>query len=144
MLHVPYKGSAPGIIDLIAGRMSVVFSTSASVMPHIKSGKLRALATTGAKRSAVAPDLPTAAESLRGYESTTWYGIIGPAGMPKNVVTRLNGAIVKAVAEPDVRQRLLAQGIDPESNTPEAFAAYFRSEIARCAKVLKIAGVKPE
>lgn len=144
LLHVPYKGSAPGITDLIAGRMAVVFSTSASVLPHVKSGRLRALATTGARRSAVSPDLPTVAESgLPGYEASSWYGIIGPAGMPRPVVTRLHGTIVKAIADPDIRQRLIAQGIDPVGNTPEAFAAYVRSEIVKWAKVLQIAGVKP-
>ena len=145
LLHVPYKGSAPGIMDLIAGRMSVVFSTSASVLPHVKSGKLRALATTGAKRSAVSPDLPTVAESgLPGYESTSWYGIIGPAGTPKPVVTRLHATIVKGVADADVRQRLLAQGLDPVGNSPDEFDAYVKAEIRKWAKVLQVAGVKPE
>lgn len=145
LLHVPYKGSAPGIVDLMAGRMSVVFSTSPSVLPHIKSGRLRALATTGGRRSAVAPDLPTVTESgVSGYEATSWYGIIAPAGTPKSVVTRLHGAIVQAIAEPDIRQRLLAQGIDPVGSTPEEFAAYVKAEIGKWAKVLQTAGVKPE
>jgi len=144
LLHVPYKGSAPGITDLIAGRLSAVFSTSASVLPHVKAGKLRALATTGAERSAVAPDLPTVRESgVTGYEASSWYGIIGPAGIPKSVVTRLHGAMVKAIATPDVKQRLLAQGIDPVGNTPEEFAAHVKSEIVKWRKVLEIAGVKP-
>ena len=145
LLHVPYKGSAPGLTDLMAGRMAVVFSTAPSVLPHVKSGKLRALATTGGKRSAVAPDLATAGESgLPGYEASSWYGIIGPAGMPKPVVVRLHGAIVKSIADPDVKQRLIAQAIDPVGNTPEEFAAYVRSEIVKWAKVLQMAGVKPE
>lgn len=145
LLHVPYKGSAPGLTDLIAGRMAVVFSTAPSVLPLVKSGRLRALATTGAKRSAVAPDLPTVAESgVIGYEASSWYGIIGPAGMPKPVVTRLHATIVKAIAEPDVKQRLIAQAIDPVGNTPEEFAAYLKSEIVKWAKVLQMAGVKPE
>jgi tripartite-type tricarboxylate transporter receptor subunit TctC len=132
-------------MDLMAGRMSVVFSTAPSVLPHVKSGKLRALATTGAARSAVAPDIPTVAEAgVPGYEATSWYGIIGPAGMSKAVVNRLHGAIVQAIADADVRQRLVAQAIDPVGNTPEQFAAYVKSEIVKWAKVLKIAGVKPE
>ena len=145
LLHVPYKGSAPGLMDLMAGRMSVVFSTAPSVLPHVKSGKLRALATTGAARSAVAPDIPTVAEAgVPGYEATSWYGIIGPAGMAKAVVSRLHGAVVQSIADADVRQRLVAQAIDPVGNTPEQFAAYVKSEIVKWAKVLKIAGVKPE
>lgn len=144
LLHVPYKGSAPGLMDLMAGRMTVAFSTAPSVLPHVKSGKLRGLATTGTTRSAVAPDLPTVGEFVTGYEATSWYGIVGPAGIPKTIVTRLHGAIVEAIGEPDVKQRLVAQAIDPVGNAPEAFGAYLKAEIVKWAKVLKIAGIKPE
>ncbi len=145
LLHVPYKGSAPGITDLIAGRLSVVFSTPASVLPHIKGGRLRALATTGSRRSAIAPDLPTVAESgVPGYEAASWYGIVGPAGIPRPVVLRLHASIARALGEGDVRRAIIGQGIDPVGNTPDEFAAYVTTEIAKWAKVLKSAGVKPE
>jgi len=145
MLHVPYKGSAPGITDLIAGRHAAVFSTAGSVMPHVQSGRLRALATTGGKRSPSAPQLATVAESgVPGYEATTWYGVIGPARMPRAVVARLNDAISKVVGRPDVRDRLVAQSIDPVGNSAEEFGLYIQSEIGKWAKIVRIAGVKPE
>ena len=145
MLHVPYKGSLPGITDLIAGRHAAVFSTSASVMPHVQSGRLRALATTGAKRFSALPQLATVAESgLPGYEASSWYGVIAPARTPRAVVMRLNSAIVAAVATPEMRERLLSQGIEPSPNSPEQFSAYLRSEVSKWAKILKLAGVKPE
>ncbi len=145
LLHVPYKGSAPGITDLIAGRLSVVFSTPASVLPQIKAGRLRALATTGSRRSSLAPDLPTVAESgVPGYEAASWYGIVGPAGIPRPVVLRLHASIKHALGQGDVRRAIIGQGIDPVGNTPDEFAAYVTSEISKWAKVLKSAGVKPE
>jgi len=145
LLHVPYKGSGPGITDLIAGRLSVVFSTSASVLPHIKSGRLRGLAVTSSKRSAVMPDLPTVAESgVPGYEAGTWYGVLAPAGTPRPVVQRLHAGVVKALALPDVKELLMLQGVDPVGNTPQEFAAYVPREIAKWAKVIKTAGVKTE
>jgi tripartite-type tricarboxylate transporter receptor subunit TctC len=145
LLHVPYKGAAPGINDLIAGRLELVFGTSPSVMPHVRSGRLRALATTGAKRSLVVPDAPTVAEAgVPGYEATTWYGVLVPGATPRAIVTRLNQAIVATLAGPEVRERLVAQGVDPVGNAPEEFAAYLRSEIVKWANVIKAAGVKPE
>lgn len=145
LLHVPYKGSAPGITDLIAGRLSVVFSTPASVLPHIKGGRLRALATTGSRRSSLAPDLPTVAESgVPGYEAASWYGIVGPAGIARPVVLRLHASITRALGDRDVRRAIISQGIDPVGNTPEEFAAYVSAEISKWAKVLTSAGVKPE
>jgi len=145
LLHVPYKGSAPGITDLIAGRLSVVFSTPASVLPHIKGGRLRALATTGSRRSTLAPDLPTVAESgVPGYEAASWYGIVGPAGIARPVVLRLHASITRALGDRDVRRAIISQGIDPVGNTPEEFAAYVSAEISKWAKVLTSAGVKPE
>jgi tripartite-type tricarboxylate transporter receptor subunit TctC len=145
LLHVPYKGSAQGITDLIAGRHAVVFSTSGSVMPHVQSGRLRALATTGSKRFAAQPQLPTVAESgLPGFEATTWYGVVGPAKMPASATARLNGAIVKALADAEMRERLLAQGIEPAPSTSDAFSAYLKSEVTKWAKIVRIAGVKPD
>ena len=145
LTHVPYKGSGPGLIDLMAGRLAVVFSTALSVMPAIKSGKLRALAVTSSARSALMPELPTVAESgLPGYEASTWYGVLAPSATPRAVVIRLNMEIVKALALPEVRERLISQGIDPIGNTPQQFAAYVQSEIGKWAKVIKATGVKAE
>jgi tripartite-type tricarboxylate transporter receptor subunit TctC len=145
LLHVPYKGSAPGITDLIAGRHAVVFSTSASVMPHLQSGRLRALATTGSKRFSALPQLPTVSESgVPGYEAATWYGVMAPARTPRSVITRLNNAIATALAIPEVRERLVAQGVEPSANTADEFAAYLKTEIAKWAKIVRAAGMKPE
>ena len=145
LTHVPYKGSGPGLTDLAAGRLAVAFSTALSVVPFVKSGRLRAIAVTGSARSSFVPELPTVAESgLPGYEASTWYGVLAPAATPRAIVTRLNAEIVKALALPEVRERLVAQGIDPIGNTPAQFAAYLQSEIGKWAKVIKATGVKAE
>ena len=145
LTHVPYKGSGPGLTDLAAGRLAVAFSTALSVVPFVKSGRLRAIAVTGSARSSFVPELPTVAESgLPGYEASTWYGVLAPAATPRAIVTRLNVEIVKALALPEVRERLVAQGIDPIGNTPAQFAAYLQSEIGKWAKVIKATGVKAE
>jgi tripartite-type tricarboxylate transporter receptor subunit TctC len=145
LTHVPYKGSGPGLTDLSAGRLAVAFSTALSVMPFVKAGRLRALAVTGAARSSFVPELPTVAESgLPGYEASTWYGVLAPAGTPRVIVTRLNAEIVKVLALLEVRERLIPQGIDPLGNTPEQFAAYLGSEIVKWAKVIKATGVTAE
>ena len=137
LLHVPYKGSAPGITDLIAGRMSVVFSMSASVLPHVKSGKLRALATTGAKRSAVLPDLPTIAEAgLPGYEMLNWLGLFAPAGTPRTVVEKLSAEAVRIMSPPEARGRLHARGAEPSPLGAEEFTAFVKSEVEKWAKVV--------
>jgi tripartite-type tricarboxylate transporter receptor subunit TctC len=145
LTHVPYKGSGPGLTDLIAGRLSVVFSTALSVMPFIKSGRLRAIAVTSSARSSLMPELPTVAESgLPGYEASTWYGVLAPAATPRAIVTRLNAEILKVLALSEVRERLSSQGIDPIGNSPEQFAAYVQSEIGKWAKVIKATRVKAE
>jgi len=145
LTHVPYKGSGPGLTDLGAGRLAVAFSTALSVAPFVKSGRLRALAVTGSARSMFVPELPTVAESgLPGYDASTWYGVIAPAGTPRAIVTRLNSEIVKVLALPEVKDRLVAQGIDPIGDTPDQFAAYIQAEIVKWAKVIKATGVKAE
>jgi tripartite-type tricarboxylate transporter receptor subunit TctC len=145
LTHVPYKGSGPGLTDLSAGRLSVVFSTALSVVPFVKSGRLRAIAVTSSKRSSFMPELPTVAESgLPGYEASTWYGVLAPAGTPRAVVTRLNQEIVRALTLPGVRDRLAPQGIDPVGNTPGQFAAYISTEIVKWAKIIKATGVTAE
>ncbi len=145
LLHVPYKGQGPAMIDLIAGHVQVSFPTIGGALPHHKSGRLRALATTGAKRSPAASDLPTMIEAgVPGYEATNWFGTAVPAKTPPAVVSKLSQEIGRALRMPDVRERLLVQGMEPVSNTPEEFAAYIKTEIAKWAKVVKASGAKPE
>jgi tripartite-type tricarboxylate transporter receptor subunit TctC len=143
--HVPYKGSGQAITDLLGGHVQVMYSGFSSTMPHIKSGKLRALAVTGAKRSDALPEVPTIAEQgYPGVEATAWYGVLAPARTPRPVVTRLHGEIVKALRMPDVKERLGTLGFELVGGTPEAFGAYIRSEIKKWEKVVKASGAKPE
>jgi len=145
MVHVPYKGSGQAISDLVGGHVKVMISGMASTLPHVKTGKLRALAVTGLQRSDAAPDVPTIAESgFPGFEARSWFGVLAPANTPKPVVTRLHADIVKALQQPDVKQRLTAIGFDVVGSTPEAFAAYIKSEIQKWAKVVKASGAKAE
>ena len=145
MIHVPYKGSTAAHSDLLAGRVSMMFDTVSAISPHVKSGALRALAVTTAKRSAAAPDVPTMAEAgMKGYETSTWGGILAPAGTPKDVVAKLNAEINKALAAQDVRQRMLDSGIEPAGGTPQQFTAFIQSEMAKWGKVAKTAGIQPE
>ena len=143
LTHVPYKGLGPGLVDLMAGRLQVIFSTAPSAIPHIKTGRLRGLAVTTAARSALVPQLPTVAESgVPGYEAGSWYGIIAPADTPRAVVTRLNREITQVLGMPEFREQLMTAGADPAPTTPEAFAAYIKSDIAKWAKVIKLSGAK--
>ena len=145
MVHVPYKGAAPAMIDLIAGHVQVSFPTIGGGLPHAQAGRLRALATTGAKRPLAAPDLPTMMESgVPGYEATNWFGTAVPAKTPPAIVAKLNQEIARVLHLPDVRERLLAQGMEPVSNTPEEFSTYVRSEMTKWAKVVKASGAKAE
>ncbi len=145
MLHVPYKGSTAAHSDLLSGRVSLMFDTVTAINPHVKGGALRALAVTTAKRSAAAPDVPTMAEAgLKGYETSTWGGVLAPAGTPKDVVDKLNAEMNKALAAPDVRQRMLDAGIEPAGGTPQQFAGFIQSEMAKWGKVAKTAGIQPE
>jgi tripartite-type tricarboxylate transporter receptor subunit TctC len=145
MQHVPYKGSGQAVIDLLAGQVQIMFSGMSSVMPHIRAGKLRPLAVTGAQRSAATPDVPTIAESgYPGFEASAWYGVLAPAGTPKPVVARLNGEILRALKIPEVRERLENVGFEIVGGTPEAFGIYMKNEIAKWAKVVKASGVRAE
>jgi tripartite-type tricarboxylate transporter receptor subunit TctC len=145
MTHIPYKGMAVAIVDLMSGQVTMTFGTSLSVVPHVRAGRLRALATTGTKRSPALPDLPTVAEAgVTGYEASLWYGFAGPARMPPGIVQRLNSAIVAVLRLPDVRERLASQGVDPQYNTPDEFAKLLVSDVERWAKVIQRAGIKPE
>ena len=145
MTHVPYKGGGQAIIDLVGGHVQVMFSGFSAAMPHIKSGKIRPLAVTGAGRSRALADVPTIAEQgFPGVEATAWYGVLAPAGAPKPVVTRLHGEIVRILKLPDVVQRLDALGFELVGSTPEQFSAYIRSETRKWEKVVKASGAKPD
>ena len=145
LVHVPYKGAAPAMIDLIAGHVQVSFPTIGGGLPHAQAGRLRALATTGAKRPLAAPDLPTMMESgVPGYEATNWFGTAVPAKTPPAIVAKLSQDIGRVLHLPDVRERLLAQGMEPVSNTPEEFSTYVRSEMTKWARVVKASGAKAE
>ena len=145
LVHVPYKGAAPAMIDLIAGHVQVSFPTIIGAFSHVQAGRLRALATTGAKRAPAAPDLPTMMEAgVPGYEAANWFGTVVPAKTPAAIVAKLSQEIARALRLPDVRERLLVQGMEPTSSTPEAFSAYIRSEITKWAKVVKASGAKAE
>jgi tripartite-type tricarboxylate transporter receptor subunit TctC len=143
IVHVPYKGNAAALLDLIAGRVQMMFSTMLTSMPHVRAGKLRAIGISGAKRSPQAPELPTIAESgLPGFVSVPWYGVLGPAGLPRPIVTKLNTEIARALAQPDMHERFVAQGVDLQSTTPEQFGALIKSEVVKWRKVVKDAGAK--
>jgi len=142
ILHIPYKGNGPAAVAILTGESQLMFGSGPSVVPHIDAGKLRALATTGPRRTM--KELPTMAEFLPGYEVTQWYGILVPAGTPKDILTRLHKEIVTAVANPKNAQALVKLGTAPVSTTPEEFAAFIKSETAKYGKVIKAAKITPE
>jgi tripartite-type tricarboxylate transporter receptor subunit TctC len=145
MVHVPYKGTGQSITDLIAGHVQLQFSSMPAVINHARSGKLRLLAQTGAKRSAAASDIPTMVESgVPGFIVSSGFGLLAPAGTPRPIIDRVHGALVKAINEPSVRNNLSGQGAEPVGNTPEAYDAFNRAEIAKWIKVAREAGIEPE
>ena len=145
MEHIPYKGMSLAVSDLMGGQVSMTFGTSLSVIPHVRTGRLRALATTGAQRSPALPDLPTVAESgVLGYEAGLWYGFVGPARMPPEIVQRLNAEIVAILAQPDTREKLASQGLDARSSTPDEFARVLAADIVRWAEVVQKLGLRAE
>ena len=145
IVHVPYKGAAPGVTDLMGGHVQMMIIGMAVGLPHARSGKLRALGVSTLKRSPAAPELPTLNESgLPGYEVVNWMGIIAPAKTPKDIVAKLSAEIRSVLFVPETRERLLKQGLEPVGNTPEAFDAYIRTEIDKWSKVVKQAGLKPD
>src|SRR5688572_2278869 len=144
-VHIPYKGGGPALVGLLSGEFSLYFGNVPTVIRQARDGKLRALATTGAKRTPAAPDIPTIAETgIKGYEVTTFYGISAPAKTPRPIIDRLHGEIVKVLNSPDIRQKLQDLGADPVGNTPEQYTAYMQAEIAKWTKVIKAAGIKGE
>ncbi len=145
VVHVPYKGSSPAMTDVIGGRCAYMFAGISAAQPHTVSGKLRALAVSTAKRSAAAPDIPTIAESgLPGYQMNTWNSLVVPRGTPMTIVQRLNTEIVGVLNEPEVKERLKQQGIDPDPGTPAQLAAFIKSEVARFDSLIKAIGLKTE
>jgi tripartite-type tricarboxylate transporter receptor subunit TctC len=137
MVHVPYKGTAPAITDILAGNVSLMFNSMPSVLPQTKSGKLRGIAVGSARRSPAAPDIPTVAESgVPGFEYVTWYGLFAPAGTPRDIVSRLNAQVVKMLADPELAKRFASQGAEPMSNSPEQLAQYRRAEYERWRKLI--------
>jgi len=142
-VHVPYKGSSPAGLDLMAGQVAFMFDTTPPIVAFVKSGRMRALAVTTATRSALLPDVPTVAESgLPGFDFSTWWGLMAPAAVPRQVIDRLNAELGKALQQTEVRERILGVGAEPRHTSPEEFGALIRSELARWAKVIKAAGVK--
>lgn len=141
MMHIPYKGTAAAQVDLIAGEIQVLIDTLPGAMPHLKSGKVRALAVTSPERDPALPDLPTVAEAgVPGYEVGSWYGLLFPAGTPKDIVQRMNSVVVEIVNTPEIKQRLIDNGAKPVANTPEEFAAHIKSELKKWAEVIRTAG----
>ncbi|MEY3253812.1 MAG: hypothetical protein RL227_2785 [Pseudomonadota bacterium] len=146
MVHLPYRGSGPALIDLMAGNVDVMFDNLPSAMPHIKSGRLKALAVTSAQRSGALPELPTVEEAggavLKGYEASSWFGLLAPAGTPKDVVDRVQQETAKALATPAMKERLLAQGAIPSGMTSAEFTRFIAAETAKWARVVKASGAK--
>ncbi len=145
MNHIPYKGGNQGTLDLVAGHVEMMASTILTVAPHVKAGKLRALAITTSKRSTAWPDIPTVSESaLKGYESVAWYGIVGPAKLSPAVLDKLSGEIIKGTKSADMQSALIKQGADPVGGTPREFTAFIKSEMTKYSRVIREAGIKPE
>ena len=136
ILHIPYRGTALAIPDLVSGKVDVLFDSFVTGMPHVKDGKLRALAVTSAKRSALAPDMPTVAEVLPGFESVTWFGLYGPKAMPADVTAKINQAVNAALADADVKERFARLGAEPAGGTPQAFAAMVKSDNTKWKKII--------
>ncbi|MGZ8212849.1 MAG: Bug family tripartite tricarboxylate transporter substrate binding protein [Burkholderiales bacterium] len=144
IVHVPYKGTPLAVTDLLAGHVAFMFANTLSVLPHVQSRRLRALAITTAKRSSVAPELPSVSETYPGFEAGTWYALVAPAGTPREAIVRLHEATTRALQLPDVREKFKAQGAELLSGTPQEAAAYIRAEVAKFGKVVKASGARVE
>jgi tripartite-type tricarboxylate transporter receptor subunit TctC len=145
LMHVPYKGSTDAHPDLIKGRTAIMFDTVAAVMPHVRSGAVRAIAVTTLKRASIAPEIPTMVEAgLRGFETSTWGGVLAPAGTPKDVVAKLNAEFNRDLNLPDVHKKLTDAGIEPAGGTSQQFSDFIKSEMQKWAKVAQDAHVEPE
>ena len=145
LVHIPYKGTAPGLTDVVAGQVQAMISALPGTVPFINAKRVVPLATTGAKRSAFLPDLPTLAEAgVPGYEFDTWYGLHAPAKVPKEIIARLNAEIVRSLSKPEVKDQLFKQGIEAQTMTPAEFTQHVRAEVAKMGKIIKASGAKPE
>jgi tripartite-type tricarboxylate transporter receptor subunit TctC len=142
LVHVPYKGTAPAMTDLISGQVHLMFSSMPTVLAHVKAGKLRLLGTGGTRRSAVIPDTPPIADTVRGFELVTWYGVFAPVRVSQDIVKKLNAAIATALADAEVRDRLAAQGLEPTPMTPEQLKRYTEQDVSRWSRLIKAAGIK--
>ena len=145
IVHIPYKGSGPAVTDLLGGQVQLMFDNAPNVMPQVKAGRLRALGMSSAKRASFARDIPTVAESgVPGYEVAVWFGVVAPAGTPREIVQKLNAEVLRILAMPDVRERFVSQGVEPVGSTPEQFGEHIKSQMAKWGKVVRDAGVKAE
>jgi tripartite-type tricarboxylate transporter receptor subunit TctC len=145
MLHIPYRGSAPAMTDLLAGQVQLMFSDGPTALPHVKTGRVKALAVGSPKRSALVPDLPTMIEAgVPGYEAYSWAGVWVPAATPRDIVAKINADTVKAFSDPATKERLLGQGAEVSPGTPEQFGAFVKGEMTKWAAVIKRAGIKPD
>lgn len=145
LTHIPYKGNGPALTDLLGGQINLLFATILPALPHVKSGRLRAIAVSTMKRSTLLADIPTIAEGgVPGYDSGSWNGLLAPAGTPKEIIARLNQESVKILHSPEMRERFAHEGAEPIGNSPAEFTAFIKSEIAKWAKVVKAAGIKAE
>lgn len=144
MTHVPYKGGAPAVLDTVAGQTQLLFSAGTQTLPHVKAGKLKLLAVTEAKRSALLPNVPTVAETVTGYELAVWYGFFGPKDLPADITKRLNTEINKIMAMPDVREKMGAMGVEVVQSTPEGFAKTLRQDTDKYTKLIKELNIQPE
>jgi tripartite-type tricarboxylate transporter receptor subunit TctC len=143
--HIPYKGSAPAVTDLLAGQVDMMFDNTPNVLPHVRAGKLKAIAVSSKTRSSLAPEVPTLDEAgVPGYDVTVWFGILTVAGTPRDIVQRLNTGIVKILTSAEVRERFGKSGVDVVAGTPEQFSAFLKSEVARWAKVVQDANIKAD
>ena len=143
IVHVPYKGGGAAVTDLIAGQISMYFGTTPSTMPHVRTGRLRALGVTTAKRTPAAPDVPTIAESgLPGYEQSAWHGLLAPAGTPEAIITKLHAEVVRALRSKEIAERFAVQGIDVIGSSPAEFAAFIKQDLAKYEKLVKTAGIR--
>lgn len=143
--HVPYKGSAPALIDMLAGQVVAMTGTMITVIPHVRSGRLRALGVTSLTRSSVMPEVPTIAEAgVAGYEAVQWYGLLAPGGTPREVIVKIHEAAARALQDAGLRKRFLDDGVEPIGGTPDQFATVIRDDLAKWAKVVQAAGIRPE